>query len=108
LTCQTQFQRVFKRAQRSSDGCFTVLAAPNGTEHARLGLAISKKAARSAVVRNRVKRIARESFRHHQAALGGLDVVVLARAGIAVKSRRELHASLTRHWARLIQRCARS
>ena len=41
-------------------------------------MAISKKKLQSAVQRNRLKRIIRESFRHHKTSLAGKDVVVLA------------------------------
>mgnify|MGYP001570984818 FL=1 len=62
----TEFNRVFDKAVRTSDQYFTVLARPNDLEFPRLGLAISKKKARLAVTRNRLKRIIRESFRQRQ------------------------------------------
>ena len=71
------FAEVFARPAKSSDRYFTVLARPNGLNHSRLGMAISRKIARSAVARNRIKRIVRESFRHHQSQLGGMDWVVM-------------------------------
>jgi ribonuclease P protein component len=43
---------------------------------ARLGLLVSKREARSAVARNRIKRRIREAFRLEQAGLAGLDVLV--------------------------------
>ncbi|HNE26573.1 MAG TPA: ribonuclease P protein component, partial [Pseudomonadales bacterium] len=49
---------------------------------ARLGLVIAKKHVRLAVQRNRIKRQLRESFRSHQHALMGLDIVALARPGL--------------------------
>jgi ribonuclease P protein component len=55
--------------------------APLPTEPARLGLVVSKKHLKRAVDRNRFKRVVRESFRHHQEQLKGLDIVVLARNG---------------------------
>jgi ribonuclease P protein component len=99
---------VFQRAVKSSDGCFTLLARNNDLGRPRLGLAISRKFAKTAVARNRIKRIVRESFRLHQAALSGLDIVVLARDNTSVKPNRELRASLTRHWARLVEQCEKS
>ena len=53
-------------------------------EHARLGLVISKKNVGDAVARNRVKRLCREVFRHQCAGLPGIDIVVLARPGLAM------------------------
>ena len=67
-----EFSRVFKKAHRSSDRQLTILAAPNDLDYPRLGLAISKKHAKRAVDRNRIKRIVRESFRQNLVACGRL------------------------------------
>jgi ribonuclease P protein component len=68
---------------------------------ARLGLAISKKRVRRAVDRNRLKRLARDVFRRHRAALAGLDVVVMARATAVAEDNRTLCDALLRHFLRL-------
>lgn len=52
----------------------------------RLGLAISKKVGNS-VVRNRVKRVVREAFRHRKGAFAGRDLVVVGRPEAATLSR---------------------
>jgi ribonuclease P protein component len=49
---------------------------PNGMGVARLGLVVSSRVARTAVLRNLHKRRIREAFRLHKAMLAGLDVVV--------------------------------
>ena len=97
----TGFKRVFAAARRSGDRNLLLLARENGLGHPRLGLAISKKILRHAVDRNRVKRLVRESFRHHQHELGGLDVVVLARSGCRSAKRQQIHQALARLWQRL-------
>jgi ribonuclease P protein component len=97
------FDRVFAKASRSRDKWFTVLCRENDSGLARLGLAISKKHCRAATGRNRIKRIVRESFRHNQHAIEGLDVVVINNPAAATGSNRELFASLEEHW----QRCVR-
>ncbi len=52
----------------------------------RLGIAASKKVG-SAVVRNRIKRLVREVFRQNQSRISSdLDVVVVAKRNINVKS----------------------
>lgn len=108
LTKPAEFQRVFRENIRSSNSHLTVLAAPNGLGYPRLGLAISRRFAKSAVARNRIKRVIRESFRLNQDGLGGVDVVVLARDGVDRLSAHELRAALERHWMKLIAQCESS
>lgn len=80
-----------------------MLARSNEMDAARLGLAISKRAAKKAVDRNKLKRLARESFRQ-QAELPAGDFVVLARPGAASNPGPVLRASLDRHFQRLSRR----
>ena len=108
LKHKREFERVFARPLKSSDACFTVLATPNALDRPRLGLAISRKAARSAVARNRIKRTVRESFRACQLTLPALDFVVMARPGLDLKDTARMRASLKTHWSRLSKRCAGS
>lgn len=109
LLSAAQYKKVFDQTgHRSVDRCFTVLAHANGQEYGRLGLAVSKKVLKSAVARNRVKRIARESFRHHRAQLAGFDIVVLVRNGVADADNKALFSSLERHWLNVATRCKRS
>ncbi len=96
-----EFSRVFKDPIRSSDRFFTILAASGAeVEWARLGLAISKKHAKRAVDRNRIKRLVRESFRQQQ-NLPMADLVVMARETTTKADSQALLASLTQHWKRL-------
>lgn len=85
-----------------------MLGFANGLDYGRLGLAISRKAARRATARNRLKRLAREAFRRNQQALTGLDVIVMARPGADKLDNLELRTSLERHYAQLPARCAPS
>ena len=75
-------------------------AIENATRNARLGLAISKKHCRRATARNRIKRIIRESFREHQAAITGLDIVVINQPAAASADNRQMFNSLAGHWRR--------
>jgi len=50
----------------------------------------------------------RESFRHSQQQLGSLDIVVIARAGIAKQPNRDLAQALEKIWKRLMDSCAGS
>jgi ribonuclease P protein component len=77
------FQPVFKHAAyKVSSQTMLFLAIDNGLSFPRLGLVIAKKNISTAVHRNRVKRLLRESFRHNQHLLAGLDIVILARSGL--------------------------
>ena len=102
------FNRVFDKAMRSSDQYFTVLARQNDLEFPRLGLAISKKKARLAVARNRLKRIIRESFRQMQHELCCADYIVLAGLRSSNANNRRLIQSLEQHWQKLNKLCAKS
>jgi ribonuclease P protein component len=109
LTGPAGYRRVFNSCQhRVSNRWITVLASPNSLDHPRLGLAISRKVARTAVARNRIKRAVRESFRQHQGRLQDVDIVVLGRNGIADRTGRELAAALESLWTRLNESCAGS
>ena len=105
-----EYSRVFKKPVRSSDRLFTILASPSllPDAHPRLGLAISKKNAKRAVDRNRIKRIVRESFRHRQQGLSIADFVVMAKPVTKNSSKAELFKSLQQHWSRLAGLCKKS
>jgi len=90
------------------DTFFTVFAAPNALDHARLGLAVSRRAAPTAVARNRIKRQARESFRFHQAALAGLDVVVVAQPPATAATPATLRGALEQLWEKVERKCKQS
>ena len=84
----------------------TLLAISNNRDNPRLGLVISRKAARTAVARNRIKRLVRESFRHAQQQFGGLDIVVIGRPGVALQANQVFVESLDKLWNKLIKTCA--
>lgn len=101
------YRKVFDQCQcKSSDRWLTVLAITNNIGQARLGMAVSRKADKSAVKRNRIKRVIRDVFRQQHHRLGNWDLVFIARPGIAVIDNSGLRQSLEKHWTRLIQTCA--
>jgi ribonuclease P protein component len=101
LNTAAEYSRVFDSASRSKDNSFIVLARANSKSVARLGLAVSKKHLRLAVQRNRVKRLIRESFREHQSALTGIDIIVLTQRNTLLKSTGELRESINAHWGKI-------
>ena len=83
----------------------TVLAKPNSLPHPRLGITVSKKRARLAVERNRIKRIMRESYRLQQHNLSGFDIIVIAKPGITNLDNPALHDLMNYLWRKLSKRC---
>lgn len=108
LRRKREFDATYARGRRMSDGLFSVTASSNDTGAPRLGTAVAVRTAGSAVARNRIRRIIRESFRLHQRELPALDLVVSARAAAASASGRTLHASLAALWKKIGERCATS
>ncbi len=70
LTGVRRFEAVFRARVRTSAGPLVVRAVPNEVSHSRLGLAISRRVG-TAPVRNRIKRLLRESFRLIRSDLPG-------------------------------------
>ena len=79
----------------------TLVVLPGAAPEARLGLAISARAVPKATGRNRIKRLARETFRACRAQLPAADLVLQARAGAGGAERAELRATLERLWRRV-------
>ena len=102
LLTPQQFKAVFDSSSNKVPGKnVLLLARENQLEHPRLGLVIGKKSVKLAVERNRIKRQIRESFRHSQDILNGVDIVIVARRGIADLSNVELRQQFDKMWKRL-------
>lgn len=100
-----EFKQVFaKPSAKTSDAHMRLIARKTSAGFPRLGLAVSKKALRHAVQRNRAKRLIRESFRRHQSLLPAIDVVVMVRTSIDTLSGPEILRLLDGHWQRLAKR----
>lgn len=80
INAPEDFRRAFERKRSASDASMVVYGVENGRDHPRLGISVSRKKIRSAVARNRVKRLLREAFRLSKAELpSGVDLVVVPR-----------------------------
>jgi ribonuclease P protein component len=73
--------------------------------HPRLGLAIARKYIKTAVARNRIKRLVRESFRQHQHVLPGVDLVVTLRRDASGLTNQEIFRRLEKHWQQIKRIC---
>lgn len=100
LLTAADFDACFKARQRLQ-GRYFILQWCAGRQSARLGLAVSRKVDGRAVVRNRIKRCTRETFRRHRHRLAALDLVVSAKREAARQTNDALCADLDSLFARL-------
>lgn len=96
---------MFTGSKRAGDEYFVVLGQNNQLALARVGLAIARKHIKTAVGRNRIKRLVRESFRQHQHALSGLDLVVMLRRDATGLTNQEIFRRLEKHWQHIRKLC---
>lgn len=99
LLKKSEYDCVFSQANKIVTSDFIVLYRNNTIGHARLGLALSKKKIAKAHDRNRVKRTLRESFRIQ--SLPAVDIIVLARHGVAKEQSSHIAAKLSKVWGKL-------
>jgi ribonuclease P protein component len=99
LSDKKEYDYVFAQATKTMTQELILLHRKNSLGHARIGLALSKKMIARANQRNRVKRIIRESFR--TGSLPAVDIVVLARPGIAKVQNSLINANLSHAWEKL-------
>lgn len=72
------FDSVFRQGSRARSDLMVVAVRENGLAYSRLGLSVGKRIWKSAVRRNRIRRIFREAFRLGQQDLPvGLDIVLI-------------------------------
>ena len=102
IRCAADYKGVFDGALfKVHQPHFLFLAKCTEQSQSRLGIIVAKKKVRRAHERNRIKRIARESFRLNQHDLDLLDIVVMPKAGIDTIPNVELHKQLQFAWQKL-------
>jgi ribonuclease P protein component len=100
-----EFREVKRRGKKFADAFFSLSVLANHETYPRLGLSIATRTFGSAVARNRIKRLTRESFRLNQYSLPPVDVTVSAREAARQAKASDLRASLEKHWKAITQRC---
>jgi len=95
-----QFQFVYKNGKSYANKYMVMYIKENGMDRNRIGISVSKKVGNS-VVRHRVKRLIRESYRLHESIFNsGLDLVIVVRAGAVGQEFNVMEEALL-HLARL-------
>jgi ribonuclease P protein component len=100
-----EFREVKRRGRKFADAFFSLSVLANHETFPRLGLSIATRTFGTAVARNRIKRLARESFRLNQHSLPPVDVTVSAREAARQADVNVLRASLDKHWKSITQQC---
>ena len=79
LKSNFDFQKVYKSGKSFGNKYLVIYTLENNSDKNRLGISVSKKVGNS-VVRHRLKRLIKESYRLHENMFNsGLDIVVIAR-----------------------------
>lgn len=78
-----RFQFIYKNGKSHANKYLVMYIKENGLEKNRIGITVSKKVGNS-VIRHRVTRLIRESYRLHEGVFNsGLDIVIVARVSTA-------------------------
>ena len=89
-----QFQFVYKNGKSYANKYMVMYVKKNGLGINRLGISVSKKVGNS-VVRHRVKRLIKESYRLHENVFNsGLDIVIVGRPSAATVGYEEVENAL--------------
>lgn len=81
LRSNQDFVTVYKKGRSFANTLLVVYLLENSSDRNRLGISVSKKVGNS-VVRHRLKRLIKESYRLHENMFNsGLDIVAIARVG---------------------------
>lgn len=89
-----EFRQVYKYSKSMANKLLIIYIMPNQSESNRVGLTVSKKVGKS-VVRSRVKRLMKESFRlNHHRIKSGYDIVFVARVGCNEATYQEIESAM--------------
>lgn len=89
-----QFQSVYKSGKSYANKYLVMYVKENGTGGNRIGISVSKKVGNS-VVRHRITRLVRESYRLQESMFNsGLDIVIVARKNAGSAGYEEIYSGL--------------
>jgi len=90
LKDSASFQKVYKEGKSYANKYLVMYLLSNNTDSNRVGISVSKKVGNS-VVRHRITRYLRESYRAEEKELKtGFDMVIVARVGAKDKNCKEI------------------
>ena len=88
------FQNVYKKGKSLANSYLVMYTLDNGLGKNRLGISVSKKVGNS-VVRHRITRLIRESYRLSEEHFRcGIDIVIIARTSAKEKDYRKIESAL--------------
>ncbi|MCD7762823.1 MAG: ribonuclease P protein component [Lachnospiraceae bacterium] len=94
------FQRVYRKRKSYANKYLIMYVLRQDTQKNRIGISVSKKVGNS-VVRHRITRLIRESYRLNESKFDrGMDIVVVARPAVNGKSYAEVESAML-HLGRL-------
>ena len=94
------FQRVYRKGTSCANKYLVMYVLPVGTQKNRIGISVSKKVGNS-VVRHRITRLIRESYRlNEEKFVEGMDMVIVARIGAKGRNFFEIESAML-HLGRL-------
>lgn len=89
------FQNVYKTGRSMANRYLVMYVLKNGLERNRIGISVSKKVGNS-VVRHRLTRLIRESYRLSEEHFRcGYDIVIIVRTSAGDKNYHEIRSALT-------------
>ncbi|MCK8826837.1 ribonuclease P protein component [Natroniella acetigena] len=89
-----EFRKVYKKGKSVANRLLVLYVLFTGDSNRRVGYSVTKKVG-NAVVRNRVKRVLREVYRHNNSKLvSGIDLVLIARKPIVNASYQQIENRL--------------
>ncbi|MGI9534482.1 MAG: ribonuclease P protein component [Thermodesulfobacteriota bacterium] len=83
LHSSKEFEQLLKGGKRVNLKEFDIIYSTNNFGYPRMGYIVSKKISTKAVIRNRIKRLFREYFRHNKSYIGSRDIIFICKQDIS-------------------------
>lgn len=95
------FRQVYQSNYWGGTKLFSFNAQPSS--YNRFGVTVSKKVSKLAVTRNRIRRLAKEFYRHNNNQLDSTDLVLTAKLAAGHASNVEIQADLNELWLKVMK-----